>query len=313
MRTMKIAVLYGGISSEREVSIKSGRAVIEALTEVGHQVVGVDVTSDDPEQIRGVRADVFFPALHGRFGEDGGVQAILEGMGAPYVGSDAQASQVAFDKMASKCFFASHGVPTPAYRLVAATMRWQEIDQAVCELGLPVIVKPLRQGSSVGVARADTMDQAADALARAFTFGRQALVESCVIGRELTVGVLGELDLPPVELRTSRGIFDWYSKYEDQATEYIVDADLPEDTAFAVSQAAVAAHRCLGCRHLSRVDMMLDQEGQPNVLEVNTIPGFTARSLFPMAARAIGIEFPRLCERLCRNALSSASVHVLPV
>lgn len=311
MSRLNIAVLYGGVSSERDVSIRSGMAVADALRQAGHEVAALDIASEDDAPWRGLGADVVFIALHGRFGEDGGIQGVLEQEDIPFVGADSEASAAAFDKMASKCFFASHGVPTPDSRAVCATMRWDEIERAVFEIGLPAIIKPLSQGSSVGVTLAETPEEAAEGVAEVFTFGHRALVERFVKGRELTVGILGDAPLPIVELRTGRKIFDHFAKYEDPNTRYIVHPDLPPGVGEAAASAALQAHRCLGCRGMSRVDIMLEEGGAPQVLEVNTIPGFTSRSLFPMAAKAAGIGFPALCERLCAEALESSHARAM--
>ncbi|HRU07137.1 MAG TPA: D-alanine--D-alanine ligase [Candidatus Brocadiia bacterium] len=306
MDKLKIAVLMGGVSSEREVSLKSGRAVFEALTRAGHDVIAIDLRAEDIAPLDGLTLDAVFPALHGRFGEDGGVQRLLEKRGLPYVGSDPLASRAAMDKMASKCFFISHDIPTPPFRLVTATMRWQQIEDAVGEITLPVIVKPLRQGSSVGVTKAQTLEEVATGLATAFRYGRQALIERCIIGREFTVGVLDGQALPLVELKPRQAFFDYFAKYQDTRTEFIVNPELPPATTAELQRLGVEAHRCLNCRHLSRVDVMLENDGCAYVLEVNTIPGFTERSLFPKAAQASGLDYTTLCDRLVRLAIESA-------
>lgn len=303
---MKIAVLMGGISAERKISLKSGKAVYDALRGDGQDVAALDVESEDLSCLQGVDVDVVFPALHGRFGEDGGIQALLEQAGIPYVGSDPQASRAAMDKMAAKCFFVSHDVPTPPFRLITADMPWETIEQAVYEIGLPLMVKPTRQGSSVGITRADKRDDVATGLAAAFRHGRHALLERCVNGREFTVSVLEDRALPIVELRPKQKFFDYFAKYHDEATEFIVRPDLPDGLEEELQRTALEAHRCLGCEGLSRVDMMVEHDGRPYALEVNTIPGFTERSLFPLAARAAGIEFPQLCVLLCQRALDAS-------
>ena len=307
MAEIRVAVLMGGVSEEREVSLRSGEAVRKALDAAGLDVAALDVRSEDLSCLGDRDVDVVFPALHGRFGEDGGVQELLEAAGLPYVGSDPRASRAAMDKMASKCFFVSHDLPTPPFRLVSTTMRWELIEQAVLDVGLPLMVKPLRQGSSVGVTRATTADEVAVGLAEAFKYGRQALLERHIPGREFTVGVLEDEALPLVELRPNQDFFTYDAKYNDAATEFIPEPDLDPDVVAELQRIGVEAHRCLGCEQISRVDMMLEDDGCPYVLEVNTIPGFTERSLYPMAARAHGVDFPELCRRLCLNALAAAS------
>ena len=304
----RIAVLMGGVSAEREVSLKSGKAVAEALRQKHHDVIEVDLTEEDITPVVEVKPDVAFIAMHGRFGEDGGVQGLLEEAGIPFVGCDARASRAGMDKMASKCFFVTHDVLTPPFRLVTTTQRWDQIDEAVSETGLPIVVKPLRQGSSIGVSMAHTKEDVAIALARAFRYGHQALLERYISGREFTVGVLDGMALPIVELRTAHAFFDYEAKYVDTSTEYIVRPDLPEGVTEKLQAMAIAAHDSIGCRHFSRVDMLVEDDGCPYVLEVNTIPGFTERSLFPLAAREAGIPFPELCDRLTQMALESAPV-----
>ena len=304
---LNVVVLLGGVSVERKVSIKSGNAAADALREAGHQVLVVDIVAEDISDVAKLRPDVCFIALHGRFGEDGGVQAMLDHEGIPYTGSNAHASRVAMDKMASKCFFISHDVPTPDFRVVMATQRADglAVKQAIAEIGLPVVVKPLRQGSSIGVSVARADADVAAGLEAAFEYDDQAIIERLVPGREMTVGVLGHEALPLIELHYGGEIFDYNAKYINAQTEYIVNPRLPEAARERCREAALDAHRALGCTGFSRVDLILDEHEAPTVLEVNTIPGMTARSLFPMAARAAGISFVDLCDRLVRTALDA--------
>ncbi len=307
----KIAVLMGGVSAERDVSLKSGRGIAEALRRKGHDVREVDLKEESIAPVLADRPEVAFIALHGRFGEDGGVQALLEEAGVPYVGSDPQASRAGMDKMASKCFFITHDVPTPPFRLVTTTQRWDQIDTAIRETGLPLVVKPLRQGSSLGVSLARTAEEVAIGLAKAFKYGHQAILERHIRGREFTVGVLDEMALPVLELRTTHELMDFDAKYADARTERIVNPGLPRELYEKLQETGLAAHRALGCRHLSRVDMMLENDGCVYALEVNTIPGFTERSWYPLAAAEAGISFPDLCERLVEMALAPvAAPHV---
>ncbi len=301
----RIAVVMGGVSEERGVSLKSGKAVVEALRAKGHDVVEVDLLSESIAPVVEAQPEVAFLALHGRFGEDGGVQALLDQAGIAYTGSDPQASRAGMDKMASKCFFITHDVPTPPFRLVTTTQQWTQIDAAVREAGLPLVVKPLRQGSSYGVTLARSVEDVAIGLAKAFKYGHQALLERYIAGREFTVGVLGESALPVIEIRHKREFFDLDAKYGDE-TERLLNPDIAPELRDKMQEVAVAAHRAIGCRHLSRVDLMLESDGCIYVLEVNTIPGFTDHSLFPMAAKASGVEFPDLCERISEMALADA-------
>ena len=303
----RVAVLMGGTSEERPVSLKSGQAVAAALRECGYDVVDIDLKAEDIEPVKEARPDVAFIALHGAFGEDGGVQAMLDDAGIAYCGSDAHASRAAMDKMAAKCFFITHDVPTPPFRLVTATQEWSAVAEAASDITLPMVVKPLRQGSSIGVTIIHTMDEAVAALRDAFKFGHQALLERYIRGREFTVGVLGDEALPVIELRPHQAFFNYEAKYSDKSTEYILEPDIDGDAYGHLQDLALAAHNALGCRHMSRVDMMIEEDGCPYVLEVNTIPGFTERSLLPQAAKARGIAFPDLCDLLVQMAVVDRS------
>ncbi len=311
--SLRIGVVMGGASGERDVSLRSGRAVARALQAKGHDVVEIDLIDDDIAPVVQAGVDVVFLAMHGRFGEDGAVQGLLDAVGIPYTGSDSRASRAGMDKMASKCFFITHDVPTPPFRLVTTTQRWDQMDEAVSEAGLPLVIKPLRQGSSIGVSIAHTREEVAIGLAKAFRYGHQALLERHIKGREVTVGILDGQALPVVELKTGRSFFNFEAKYSDSSTQYITDPSLPQPMLEKLQAIAVSAHDAIGCRHLSRVDMMIEEDGCPYVLEVNTIPGFTERSLFPLAARAAGIRFPDLCERIVTLAAAPVETHKVGV
>ena len=304
----RIAVLMGGVSAEREVSLKSGKGIAEALRQKGHEVHETDIAEESIAPVLAVKPDLAFIALHGRFGEDGGIQGLLDEAGIAYTGSDPQASRAGMDKMASKCFFITHDVPTPPFRLVTATQSWEKVEGAIEEIGLPLIVKPLRQGSSYGVTLAKTGEQVATGLAEALKYGHHALLERFIPGREFTVGVLDQAALPVIELRHSHAIFDFDAKYTDRGTERLVHPEIPREITEKLQELALAAHRALGCRHFSRVDLMLENDGCPYVLEVNTIPGFTEKSLFPLAAREAGIPFADLCDRIADLALTPTPV-----
>jgi len=300
----RIAVLMGGTSAEREVSLRSGHAVAEALRSRGHQATEIDITAEDISPVVSAAPEVAFIALHGEFGEDGGIQAMLEDAGIPYTGSDPQASRAGMDKMASKCFFITHDVPTPPFRLVTSTQQWNYIAEAVDEIGFPLIIKPLRQGSSIGISIVQKKDEVASALSCAFKYGHQALLERFVTGREFTVGILGNQPLPVIELRPRQPFFNYEAKYSDSETEFITQPEISRDTYEQLQEMSAAAHMALGCCHLSRVDLMLENDGCAYVLEVNTIPGCTKRSLLPLAAREAGMSFAEMCERIIEMALS---------
>ncbi len=301
-----IHVLYGGFSNERPVSLVSGEAVAAALKDAGHRVVRVDVDksfgSEGSEILAGT--GLAFIVLHGEFGEDGEIQEILEGWGIPYTGSGPQASHRAMDKALAKKAFAKRGVPTPRWE---GAPRSANPDELVKRYGLPLVIKPSASGSSIGVTIVREAAQIPGALAEAGRHSGVPLVEEFVPGRELTVGVLGSKALPAVELRPTKQFYDYEAKYADDAgTEYICPAPVDAAVAAAAQSHALTAHRALGCRHFSRVDLRMSPEGALHVLEVNTIPGFTSHSLLPKAAAAAGLDFTALVERIAEMALMDA-------
>lgn len=293
-RGLAITVLSGGPSSEREVSLKSGRAVATALQLVGHKVIISDVAPNNLRALN-IPADVVFVALHGTFGEDGRIQKILEDRGIRYTGSDAVASALAMDKLATKRRFVEAGVPTPRFDVVTA----DRIKRVVEVWPLPCVLKPLAEGSSVDiqiVRDAETLRVALQRMTR--QYGR-CLIEGFVDGYELTVGVLGSQALPPIEIRTKREFYNYEAKYIDNDTEYRFDIDLPAAVLDRIRSLSLEAHRSLGCRHFSRVDWLVDRRShEPYALEINTIPGFTDHSLLPKAAARAGLGFPALCQRI---------------
>lgn len=287
---MNIAVLKGGISSEREVSLRTGAGVAEALRTLGHVVEEVDVQSEKFEIP--AKSELAFICLHGTFGEDGRVQAILEKKGVPYTGEGVEVSRLAMEKLESKSRFRAAGVPTPDGGL------WDGKTKRT----FPFILKPVADGSSVGLHRVfnDTDFQAALADAS----GRM-MIEEMITGRELTVGILGHEALPVIEIRPHSGVYDYFSKYTSGQTEYICPARISSETTRRVQEAAAAAHKSIGGRVYSRVDLMLDANENAWVLEINTIPGMTALSLLPKAAAAAGISYPQLCERIIHLSLEA--------
>lgn len=301
---MRVAVLLGGFSSEREVSLRSGAAVSKALRERGHDVHEVDVRDEAVADLDRVRPEVAFVALHGRFGEDGGVQALLGAKRIPYTGSGVAASRLAMDKAASKARFAEAGVPAAPDRIVRREDGIAAATEAAIAFGLPVVLKPVAEGSSVGISIHRTTETLAAGLEEAFKHGGATLVERFMAGREMTVGVLEDRALPVVELKPARDFYDYEAKYRDDRTVYVVDPPMAAAEREAVQAAGLAAHRSLGCEGFSRVDVILGGAGTPCVLEVNTIPGMTDRSLLPKAAGAAGISFPELCERIARSGLT---------
>ncbi len=305
---MKVALLKGGSSLERGVSLRSAARVEDALQSLGHQVIGLDVGGDLIERLRDEAPDAAFIALHGPGGEDGTVQELLEILGIPYTGPGVAACALCMDKVASKHVLRAAGVATPdwvafnatAFRELGAADTLEEIEQ---RLGFPLIVKPASQGSSLGVKRAASRDEVPEALLAAFSYDDRVLLERFVEGRELAVGVLGSEALPIVEAIPREGdLFDFEARYEIGRTDYACPAELSPDAAADIAETALAAYEELGCSGFARVDVMLGADG-PQVLEVNAIPGLTDTSLFPMAAEAAGLGFEALVERIVDLAL----------
>ncbi|MGA1529722.1 MAG: D-alanine--D-alanine ligase family protein [Kiritimatiellia bacterium] len=289
----RVAVLKGGISAEREISLVSGAAIARGLAAKGFDVIEIDVTRPDFEWPGGV--DLAFIALHGTYGEDGQVQSYLKQMGVRFTGADESASRLAFDKILSKQCFEKNGINSAAYEVLRPGQPRA--------LSLPVVVKPPRQGSSIGLSKVQCEEEWAGAIAAAEQFDEEVLVEALITGRELTVGIVGEQVLPVIEIRAPQGNYDYHAKYTRGATEYICPAELEPELTRRCQEIAWRAFCALGARGLGRVDLILTDEGEPFVLELNTIPGFTETSLLPKAARAIGIEFADLCAMIVRDAL----------
>lgn len=305
---VSIGVLYGGPSAEREVSIQSGEAVATALIDAGRTVHRVVLDgSFDVKIAQSLDIDVAFLALHGEFGEDGRVQAILEEAGVPYTGSDPDSSSLAFDKLLAKRAYEENGICTPAWMCYER----EEIEDLggpdELDVSPPVVIKPATSGSSLGITIVRHLEQVAPAIEYAFNFSDSIVVERFVSGRELSVPVLGKEPLPVIELRVNAEFYDFAAKYQDESTQYICPADLPRELTNRVQAAALAAHMALGCRDLSRTDIILDEHGMPWVLETNTLPGMTSHSLVPKSADTVGTSFVALCEYLLMCALERKS------
>ena len=287
-----IAVLKGGPSSEHEVSLRTGAAIAEALRSSPRGYEVTEVVVEGRDFVLPPNVDFVFIALHGTFGEDGEVQSLLEKRGIPYTGSGIAGSRIAFDKEASKDLFRSIGVPTPEGFILAKGATFPP------EFPLPVVVKPSRQGSTVGMSFVFEKSEIDAALDKAWQFDDRTLVERYIKGREFTVGILGDEALPLVEIVPKHGFYDYQNKYTAGATDYFCPAELDRAVAGHIQELALKAHRVLCCAVYSRVDVLLDAAGHPFVLEVNTIPGMTATSLLPKAAAAAGLSFTALCERI---------------
>lgn len=301
---MRVAVLRGGVGRERPVSLESGRCVVEAVQQAGLDVVTSDIRPDDMQVLDRRDIDVFFLALHGEFGEDGQLQQIFEDRGLVYTGSGPEASRLAFDKIASKRLFAGAGVDVPTVVELTRDMKPAELERQLNGLGERFVVKPIRQGSSVGVHVVDGREEAVATARQVLAEFGDCMVESFIRGRELTVGILGRQALPIIEIRSKTGFYDYQAKYVDNRTEYLFDTIEDRVVQARVQRAALACFEALGCRDLARVDFILSEDGTPYALEVNTIPGFTTHSLLPKAAAQLGLSMSDLCVRIVRTALA---------
>jgi D-alanine-D-alanine ligase len=303
---LRIALLYGGTSSEREVSIKSGEAVWAALERIGHHVLPLDIGADNLAMLETEKVDFAFIALHGGEGENGAVQRRLEEMQIPYSGSGPIASRLAMDKELSKAEFLTHRVPTAPYEVAEEFDAEYRLRRMARRMGWPLIVKPIDQGSSFGVSKVACLNDVPGALAGAFKYGPRVMLERCIVGRELTVGVVGNRALPVCEVIAPSGFYDFKAKYDKTAgTRYVTNPDLPGPTAKMAQHYARRAHHALRCHGYSRVDLMLDGEGELWVLEVNTLPGMTETSLLPKSAAQEGVGFDELVQELIDVSLES--------
>jgi D-alanine-D-alanine ligase len=295
---LNVLVLGGGPDRERTVSIRSAAAVETALREAGHTVLQADVTPENDSALQ-TPADVVFPVLHGRFGEGGPLQRLLEAHKLRYVGARPRAAAVAMDKCAAKQAADRLGVPTPPYQQLGP--------RTPLTLEPPLVIKPLTEGSSFGVELCETAEQAAAARARQNKHFAFLLAERCVRGREITVGIVGRQILPAIEILPKSGFYDFEAKYESDQTEYNFEIDLPQAVLDKLNEYAWTMFEGIDCRHLARVDFLVDADQRPWFLEINTMPGFTDHSLIPMAAAKAGMPMPDLCDRLVRLATEGAN------
>ncbi|MBD8529172.1 D-alanine--D-alanine ligase [Massilia sp. CFBP 13647] len=300
----KVGVLFGGRSAERDVSIMSGSGVLQALQSRGIDAHGFDPAERSLAELAAEEFDCVFIALHGRYGEDGSLQGALEQLGIPYTGSGVMASSVGMDKITTKIIWLSKNIPTPRYATVTPG---DDLDAIVAELGLPLIVKPPLEGSTIGITKVEQAEEFEAAVALAAGFDEVILAEEFVTGREFTVAVLGSgkgaRALPIVEIVAPQGNYDYQNKYFSDDTQYHCPADLPAELTAAIQKHAVDAYRALGCEGWGRVDVLVrERDMRPFLLEVNTSPGMTSHSLVPMAARAEGISYEELCVEILRSA-----------
>lgn len=297
---LDITVMLGGPSAEREVSLRSGAAVAAALRSLGHSVYELD--PKESSWNLPARTDVVFLALHGTYGEDGTVQARLEELGVPYTGCGPEASRVAFDKVVTKQRCLDTGVPTARFTVLkSAAARWPTGWHP------PIVLKPVRQGSSVGLQFVERIEDWHRALVEALRYDSEVLLEEKIEGRETTVGILGHKALPVVEVRPKQGAYDYRNKYTAGATEYFCPASFDAATTARIQEAGLGAFHAVGGRDYARVDVMVRPNGQPVVLEVNTLPGMTETSLLPKAAAAAGLSYPALCQKMIDLALQRAT------
>jgi D-alanine-D-alanine ligase len=301
----KVAVLYGGRSTEREVSLDSGKACAEGLRSHGHDVVLLDVDLDVAARLREVKADVAFIALHGRWGEDGCIQGLLESMGIPYTGSGVLASSVGMDKVFSKVLFRTFGLKVVDYA-VFPPGRISSVTVGDLPFGLPCVVKPSGEGSSVGIHIVKEAGALAAACRDAASYKGDVIVERYVRGKEIQVAVLDGKALGAIEIVFASEFYDYEAKYSSSATQFFYPARLPEAHLRRVLEAGEIAHRSLGCAGVTRTDFIVTADGTPYILETNTLPGMTSHSLVPKIAAGNGISFAELCERLLDSAALQA-------
>jgi D-alanine-D-alanine ligase len=301
LKKKRVGVLMGGLSREREISLKTGKAILKALTEKGYPVIPLDVGNDIVEKLLKEKIECAFLALHGRFGEDGTIQGMLELMRIPYTGSGVLASALAMHKIMSKKFFLCEKIPTPRFD----AFRRDEIKKDHLKrtsLPLPVVVKPAREGSTIGISIVQQEVALGPALKKAGEYDEEILVEEFMKGKEITVGILEDIPLPVIEIVPKSGFYDYYSKYTKGETQYILPARIAREQYLSAQEISLRAFQQLGCSGVGRVDLMTDENENPYVIDVNTMPGMTETSLLPKAALYAGIPFEDLVERILLGA-----------
>jgi D-alanine-D-alanine ligase len=314
---MKLAVVRGGRSAEREVSLRSGAQVTKALRGLGHEVTEVDLDTNTWDTLRDGGFECIFNALHGRLGEDGTVQGMFELLGLPYTGSGVLASALCMDKSRAGKVMAGAGLKVPEFEEleIKEGVAAEVIERLVSQFGLPLVIKPAREGSTIGLTIARNADDVASGLVLAGRYDRRVLAQRFATGTEVTIGVLATPEmqvLPTLEIVSENPVYDFDAKYTAGKSHHIIPARIPEAARAAASDAAARAFTELGCSGMARVDIIVDASGTPWLLEVNTVPGLTELSLLPDAARAAGISFEQLCERLITHAVGRHQYHVGP-
>ncbi len=300
-KNKKIGVMMGGLSREREISLRTGKAILKALQEKGYKAYPIFVDQNVVETLLKERIEVAFIALHGRYGEDGTVQGMLELMRIPYTGSGVLASALSLHKIMAKKIFISEGIPTPPFE----ELRKDDIDREMEKdflLVPPLVVKPAREGSTIGVTIVRSKEELIPALREAGNYDEEILIEKYISGKEITVGILGEIPLPIIEIVPKSGFYDFHSKYTKGETQYIMPARIPREKYLYAQEISLKAFKALGCSGFARVDLVTDEEGNPFVIDINTMPGMTETSLFPKAAEFAGIQFGELVERILLGA-----------
>jgi len=297
----KVGVLMGGVSQEREISLKTGKAILKALSEKGYNTHPIDVSHDLAETLTREKIECAFIALHGRFGEDGTVQGMLEMMRIPYTGSGVLASALAMHKIMAKKLFLCEKIPTPSFEVLSReVIEKNQIKEF--SFPLPLVVKPAREGSTIGISIVQSAEELGVALKKAGKYDAEILVEAFMKGREITVSILGDLPLPIIEIVPKSGFYDYHSKYTKGETQYIIPARVPREKYLHAQEISLQAFKTLGCSGFGRVDLMTDENDDPFIIDVNTMPGMTETSLFPKAAGYAGIPFEDLAERILLGA-----------
>ena len=307
LRQRRIGVLMGGMSAEREISLRTGRAVFQSLRRQGFKAVSIDASAALPDQLRKNKINFAYIALHGPGGEDGVVQGLLEWLRIPFTGSGVLASALAMDKIASKRMFRTAGLSTASWVEVPLPPRWGKVYANIAKLGFPLVIKPVSQGSAIGVSIVKSAGEIPAALRKAFRYGSPAMAEKFLQGPEITVGILGDQVLSIIEIvPTDRAFYDFHAKYAPGGSRHILPARISAKAAHQAKNLALAACRILGVRAVSRVDLIVDKRLGPCLLEVNTSPGMTETSLLPDAARAAGISFDELVLRIMESSVGPA-------
>lgn len=325
----RIGILMGGASSEREISLRSGKAVFKALQELGYDAVGIDISTGDIQKspefanstsrlitcpparlcnlLKDEMIEVVLIALHGGYGENGGIQGLLEVMGISYAGSGILASALAMDKEASKKVFLYHGIPVPQFTVIT-NFELTTHNLELADFEMPWVIKPATEGSSIGISIVKDKPSAIEAIKNAMTFGERVLIEKHIQGQEIHVGILNDKVLGSVEVRPKLEFYSYEAKYTEGLTEYILPPDMQTEVLEKAGDTALSAHKALGCKGVTRVDLLVDGHNNPFVLEVNTIPGMTETSLIPKIAGHSGLDFKRLVQEILRGATAPGKV-----